>query len=102
MGCTVPRNNIRYNSDCILFHFYTVAEEDEVSIKDAAEMVIEAMDFKGEVKYDSSKSDGQYKKTASNAKLRRLYPEFEFTPIRQGRDCLSILYRVTLCKINIQ
>ena len=27
----------------------TVGEEDEVSIKDAADMVIEAMDFKGEV-----------------------------------------------------
>ena len=36
--------------------------------------------------YDLSKSDGQYKKTAGNAKLRRLYPEFKFTPIRQGRD----------------
>ena len=28
---------------------HTVGEEDEISIKEAADMVIEAMDFKGEV-----------------------------------------------------
>ena len=42
------------------------------------------MDFKGEVVYDTSKADGQYKKTASNKKLRSLYPDFEFTSIEDG------------------
>jgi GDP-L-fucose synthase len=28
--------------------------------------------------------DGQHKKTASNAKLRALRPDFRFTPIREG------------------
>jgi GDP-L-fucose synthase len=37
-----------------------------VSIKEAAETVIKAMDFKGEVVFDTTKSDGQFKKTASN------------------------------------
>lgn len=62
-----------------------VGEEDEVSIKEAAEAVVEAMDFKGEVKYDTTKSDGQFKKTASNAKLRKYRPDFKFTPFKQGR-----------------
>lgn len=62
----------------------SVGEEDEVSIKQAAEMVVEAMDFKGEVIYDTSKSDGQFKKTASNAKLRKYLPDFKFTPIKQA------------------
>ena len=31
-----------------------------------------------------SKSDGQFKKTASNAKLRRHLPDFTFTPFDQG------------------
>jgi GDP-L-fucose synthase len=44
----------------------------------------EAMDFKGNIVFDTTKSDGQFKKTASNAKLRSLYPEFQFTPIRDG------------------
>lgn len=34
--------------------------------------------------YDTSKADGQFKKTASNAKLRRYLPDFKFTPFKQG------------------
>lgn len=62
----------------------SVGEEDEVSISEAAEAVVEALDFKGEVVYDTSKSDGQFKKTASNAKLRRYLPDFKFTPFKQA------------------
>ncbi|XP_013410657.1 GDP-L-fucose synthase [Lingula anatina] len=62
----------------------SVGEEDEISIKEAAELVIKGMGFKGEVKYDTSKSDGQFKKTASNAKLMRYRKDFKFTPIEQA------------------
>ncbi|XP_064106713.1 GDP-L-fucose synthase-like [Macrobrachium nipponense] len=62
----------------------SVGEEDEVSIKEAAEMVVEAYDFKGEVIFDTSRADGQFKKTASNAKLRKYLPDFQFTDIRKG------------------
>lgn len=62
----------------------SVGEEDEVSIKEAAEAVVEAMDFHGEVKFDTSKSDGQFKKTASNAKLRTYLPDFKFTNFKQA------------------
>ena len=33
---------------------------------------------------DTSKSDGQYKKTASNKKLRALWPDFTFTPLDEA------------------
>lgn len=59
----------------------SVDEKDEISIKDAAEMIVEAFEFKGEVVYDTSKSDGQFKKTASNEKLRKYLPDFKFTPM---------------------
>ena len=59
-------------------------EKDEVSIKDVAMMVLEASDFKGEVKFLTDKADGQFKKTASNAKLRKYLPNFEFVPTRQA------------------
>lgn len=62
----------------------SVDESAEVSIRDVALMIAEAMDFRGEVVFDTSRADGQYKKTASNAKLRGLLPEFEFRPIREG------------------
>ena len=33
---------------------------------------------------DSTKSDGQFKKTASNKKLKSLYPDFQFTPFKEA------------------
>eukprot|EP01012_Entosiphon_sulcatum_P005847 TRINITY_DN12697_c0_g1_i1.p1 TRINITY_DN12697_c0_g1~~TRINITY_DN12697_c0_g1_i1.p1 ORF type:complete len:324 (+),score=51.03 TRINITY_DN12697_c0_g1_i1:29-973(+) len=62
----------------------SVGEEDEVSIKDVAEMIVEAMGFTGTVKFDTTKADGQFKKTANNAKLRKYLPEFKFTPMKQA------------------
>jgi GDP-L-fucose synthase len=62
----------------------SVSEEEEVSIKEAADLVVKAMDFTGEVVLDTSKSDGQFKKTASNQKLRKYLPDFKFTPIDQA------------------
>mmetsp|Transcript_9551 Transcript_9551/g.29743 ORF Transcript_9551/g.29743 Transcript_9551/m.29743 type:complete len:325 (+) Transcript_9551:732-1706(+) len=62
----------------------SVPEEREVSIKDVALMIVDAMDFKGEVVFDTSKSDGQHKKTACNDKLKGLRPDFEFTTMQKG------------------
>ncbi|XP_068193506.1 GDP-L-fucose synthase-like [Antennarius striatus] len=62
----------------------TVGEEEEVSIKEAMHMVAKALDFTGEVLFDTTKSDGQMKKTASNVKLRRYLPDFTFTPLEEA------------------
>jgi len=62
----------------------SVGEEDEVSIGDVAKMVAEAMNFKGKLIFDTTKADGQFKKTASNKKLMSLYPTFKFTPIKEA------------------
>lgn len=62
----------------------SVDESEEVSIADAARLVVKAMDFKGEIVFDTSKSDGQFKKTASNAKLRKYLPGYKFTPMEEA------------------
>lgn len=62
----------------------SVGEEDEVSIADVVRMIAEAMDFKGEIIFDTEKPDGQFKKTASNHKLRRYLPDFRFVPMAEG------------------
>ena len=64
----------------------SVGEEDEISIRTAAETVAVAMgmDPKNDVVSDTTKTDGQYKKTASNAKLKRLLPDFKFTPFKEA------------------
>ncbi|XP_044737516.1 probable GDP-L-fucose synthase isoform X2 [Chrysoperla carnea] len=62
----------------------SVDEKDEVSIKDAASAVAEAFNFKGNLVFDTSAADGQYKKTANNGKLRKYLPDFQFTPFNQA------------------
>ncbi|KAM9983498.1 hypothetical protein ACTFIY_000236 [Dictyostelium cf. discoideum] len=73
-------NNYEEMSPLIL----SVGEEDEISIADVARLITEAMEFKGKLIFDTSKADGQYKKTASNLKLKSLVPDLIFTPIQQA------------------
>jgi GDP-L-fucose synthase len=88
---------------------FSVGEDEDVSIGYVAEQIVKAFDFQGEVRvgssplmfnkiltnappqFDTSKSDGQYRKPASNEKLLRLMretskdnEEFKFTPFEQG------------------
>lgn len=68
----------------------SVGEEEEVSIGEVARLIGQAMDFQGQIVQDESKADGQYKKTASNAKLLRLNPDVTFMPIQEGlRDAVQ-------------
>mmetsp|Transcript_30348 Transcript_30348/g.66434 ORF Transcript_30348/g.66434 Transcript_30348/m.66434 type:complete len:320 (+) Transcript_30348:65-1024(+) len=62
----------------------SVGEEDEVSIKDVGLQIAKAMGFEGKVVFDTTKSDGAYKKTASNNKLRSLYPDYKFISMEEG------------------
>ena len=62
----------------------SVAEDEEVSIEQAARAVVKGMHFEGEVKFDTSKSDGQFRKPASNAKLMKLIPDYKFTSLEDG------------------
>jgi GDP-L-fucose synthase len=59
-------------------------EEAETSIADVAGMVAKSMGYGKEVKCDTSKADGQFKKTASNKKLRSYLPDYKFKPIEEG------------------
>ncbi|CAG8433789.1 11371_t:CDS:2 [Diversispora eburnea] len=58
----------------------SVSEKDEVSIKDVADSIVKALNFEGDYTFDTTKADGQYKKTASNEKLLKYLPDFKFTP----------------------
>ena len=62
------------------FHATIVPEEEEVSIKQVGDSIVDAMGYTGDYRFDTTKADGQYKKTASNKKLMSLNPDFQFTP----------------------
>lgn len=62
----------------------SVGEEQEVSIGYVATIIAKKFNYQESMIFDNSKPDGQYKKTASNAKLMRLICDFEFMKIEEG------------------
>ncbi len=56
----------------------------EISIKDLVGLVAKAMNFTGNIVYDSTKPDGQFRKPSDGSKLKKYYPDFVFTPIEDG------------------
>lgn len=56
----------------------------EISIKDLVDIIVEKMNFKGRVIWDTSKPDGQFRKPTDNSKLKSYLPNFKFTPIEDG------------------
>ncbi len=59
----------------------SVDEEDEISIKGVADLIAKELGFEQPLQLDETKADGQFKKTASNGKLRKYLPDFKFTPL---------------------
>lgn len=62
----------------------SVDESAEVTIAQVAQMIADAFGIEQGIVLDVTKSDGQMKKTASNAKLRRYLPDFQFTPLKEA------------------
>jgi GDP-L-fucose synthase len=61
-----------------------VSGDEEISIKDLVELLVDEFKFKGKVIFDSTKPDGQYKKPSDNLKIKELTPDFKYTPFEQG------------------
>lgn len=96
-GTGKPMRQFIYNNDLAelilwtLFNYkdsqpiiLSVSPADEVSIKDIANMIASEFDYEDNITFDTSYSDGQYKKTADNSKLMELRPETKFTDIKTG------------------
>lgn len=56
----------------------------EVSIGDIVELIVDNLNFKGNVVFDKNKPEGQYRKPSDNSKLKKYLPDFEFTKIEVG------------------
>jgi GDP-L-fucose synthase len=48
------------------------------------EVIIELMNFKGNVTFDTSKPDGQFRKPSDNSKIKTYLPDFKFTSLYNG------------------
>lgn len=62
----------------------SVGEEEEVSIEKVGRTIAKCFDYENNLIFDKNFSDGQYKKTADNSKLLKLYGKYRFTNINEG------------------
>ncbi|GBE85463.1 hypothetical protein BKA93DRAFT_865839 [Sparassis latifolia] len=63
----------------------SVGEDEEISIREVADVIVKALDFRGEYRFDATLADGQFRKPASNKKLLALVGgDFQFTPFEQA------------------
>ena len=62
----------------------SVEEKDEISIEEISRIIAKEFDYEDNILFDTSYSDGQFKKTVDNSKLMKLYPDFKFTNINIG------------------
>jgi GDP-L-fucose synthase len=60
------------------------SNSEEISIMDLVDLLVKEFNFKGEVKFDSTKPDGQFRKPSDNSKLKSYLPDFQFTSIEIG------------------
>lgn len=56
----------------------------EHSIKQLVESIAAALEFKGDIIYDDTKPEGQYRKPSDNTPLKNLFPDFKFTDLDAG------------------
>tara|TARA_B100000073_G_scaffold226096_1_gene188531 strand:- start:346 stop:1251 length:906 start_codon:yes stop_codon:yes gene_type:complete len=61
-----------------------LSNAEEISIKDTVEIIVEKMNFKGNLVWDKDKPDGQFRKQSDNSKLLSYLPDVKFTPIEVG------------------
>lgn len=61
-----------------------LSTSDEISIKDVVGIIVELMNYKGNVVFDSTKPNGQFRKPSDNSKIKEYLPNFQFTPIYEG------------------
>ena len=94
-GSGEPLREFIYNKDVAklsewVLDNYTESEpiilstSEEISIKDVVYMIVELIDFKGRVIFNTSKPDGQFRKPSDNSKIKKYLPDFKFTPIYDG------------------
>lgn len=61
-----------------------LSTSEEISIKDVVGIIVELMNFKGNVIFDTTKPDGQFRKPSDNSKIKECLPNFKFTQIYEG------------------
>jgi GDP-L-fucose synthase len=57
-----------------------LSTSEEISIKEVVDILVETFNFKGNVVFDTTKPEGQYRRPSDNSKIKSYMPDFKFTP----------------------
>ena len=63
---------------------FNVAPSENLSIDEMARVALDVTNKDYNIIYDRPELDGQYRKDVSNKKLLKLFPDFEFTQLKEG------------------
>ena len=64
---------------------FNVSPDEVYSIKEIAKIALKACDADHlKIEFDESKPNGQMNKTASNAKMKSIFPDIQFTSLFEG------------------
>ena len=61
-----------------------LSTSEEISIGAVVEIIAELMEYEGNITFDKTKPDGQFRKPSDNSVITEMFKDFEFTPIRDG------------------
>jgi GDP-L-fucose synthase len=61
-----------------------LSTSEEISIGAVVEIIAELMEYEGNIIFDKTKPDGQFRKPSDNSVITEMFKDFEFTPIRDG------------------
>ena len=61
-----------------------LSTSEEISIGSIVEIIADLMEYEGKIIFDKTKPDGQHRKPSDNSVIKSMFPDFEFTPVREG------------------
>lgn len=61
-----------------------LSTSDEISIRDVVDVLVQTFNFKGNVVFDATKPEGQYRRPSDNSKILNCMPNFTFTPFEDA------------------
>jgi len=71
---------VHYDSDDVL----NIGTQQEVSIKDTTELIATMVEYRGEIRWDTSKPDGRPRVCLDSSRMREVLPRWELTSLEKG------------------
>lgn len=65
-------------------HPINIGNTAEYSISEVVEVIVKILDYSGDIVWDTSMPEGQFKKPSSNNKFLKINPSFKYTNINDG------------------